>query len=170
MTRVYFRAGVGALVRDADGAILVLRRKGVKRHGWQLPQGGIDGDERPVETLWRELREETGLPRRSVRVEREVPEWLAYELPRPYWNEKVGRGQVQRWFLCRLRGPRSLVKPDGVEFEEADWVTPAELVRRAVPFRRAVYARLVEELSAASAPRPSAAGSSGRRARRSRRR
>jgi putative (di)nucleoside polyphosphate hydrolase len=146
MTRVYFRAGVGALVRDARGAILVLRRKDVKRWGWQLPQGGIDGDERPVETLWRELREETGLERRSVRLEREVPDWLAYELPRRYWNEKVGRGQVQRWFLCRLRGPRSLVKPDGVEFEEAAWITPAELVERAVPFRRAVYARLVEEL------------------------
>ncbi len=67
MTRVYFRAGVGALVRDGEGAILVLRRKGVKRHGWQLPQGGIDGDERPVETLWRELAEETGLARRRVR-------------------------------------------------------------------------------------------------------
>jgi putative (di)nucleoside polyphosphate hydrolase len=147
MARVYFRAGVGALVRDAAGAILVLRRKGVKRGGWQLPQGGIDANERPIETLWRELAEETGLARRSVRLEREVPEWLAYELPRRHWNEKVGRGQVQRWFLCRLRGARALVRPDGVEFDAVDWVTPEELVKRAVPFRRAVYARLVEELA-----------------------
>jgi putative (di)nucleoside polyphosphate hydrolase len=146
MARVYFRAGVGALVRDDTGAILVLRRKGVKRGGWQLPQGGIDGGERPVETLWRELAEETGLARRSVKLEREVPEWLAYELPRRYWNEKVGRGQVQRWFVCRLRGARSLVTPDGVEFDAAEWVTPGELVERAVPFRRALYARLVKEL------------------------
>jgi putative (di)nucleoside polyphosphate hydrolase len=146
MARVWFRAGVGAVVRDGDGSILVLRRKGVRRGAWQLPQGGIDAGETPLQAVRRELREETGLGPRDARLVRTVPGWLAYELPPRYRSEKVGLGQVQRWFLFSLRGPRARVVPDGVELVEAEWVDARALVVRAAPFRRELYRRLVEEL------------------------
>lgn len=144
MASTYFRAGVGAVVRD-EGRILVLRRNGARRWAWQLPQGGIKVGEEPRDALHRELAEETGLGRRQVRVEGATG-WLAYELPPRYRSEKTGWGQVQRWYLCTLRGPRSQVKPDGVELVEAEWVTPRVLVARAAPFRRRLYEQLVEEL------------------------
>jgi putative (di)nucleoside polyphosphate hydrolase len=156
MARVTFRAGVGAVVRDSDGSILVLRRKGVRRGAWQLPQGGLDSGETPLQAVRRELREETGLGPGDVRLVLAVPGWLAYELPARHRSEKVGMGQVQRWYLFALRGPRSKVAPDGVELGAADWVDARALVARAAPFRRELYRRLVEEmaLQRGRTPRP----------------
>jgi len=145
MSDAFFRAGVGAVVVDASRCILVLKRNGVKSGGWQMPQGGIGINELPVEALYRELKEETDLARADVEVLKSTSEWLVYELPVNYRNAKVGWGQAQRWFLCRLLVPRSAVRPDQVEFTGADWVTADQLVERAVSFRIPIYKRLISE-------------------------
>ena len=68
--------------------------------------------------------------------------------PVMYRNAKVGWGQVQRWFLCRLLAPSDAVRPDQIEFVEADWVTPDQVVARAVEFRVPIYRRLISEFAA----------------------
>ena len=148
MSDAFFRAGVGAVVFDKSRRILVLKRKGVADNSWQLPQGGIGQNEKPVDALYRELREETGLARSDVEVIKQAGEWWAYELPQEYRNAKVGWGQVQRWFLCRLLAPSDAVRPDQIEFVEADWVTPDQVVARAVEFRVPIYRRLISEFAA----------------------
>jgi len=148
MSDVFFRAGVGAMVLDDAGQVLVMRRKGARDGAWQLPQGGIENGEEPLAALYRELREETGLGRGDVEIVASAGEWLAYELPVEYRNAKTGRGQVQRWFLCRLRAPCEAVRPDGIEFTAAEWVAPAQLMARAAPFRLPVYRRLMAEFAA----------------------
>lgn len=145
MTDAFFRAGVGAVVIDQSRSILVLKRKGVPDNTWQLPQGGIGADELPLEALYRELSEETGLVRTDIEVLRSTNEWWVYELPPSYRNAKVGWGQAQRWFLCRLLGARSVIRPDQLEFAEADWVTADQLIGRAVSFRLPTYKRLIAE-------------------------
>jgi putative (di)nucleoside polyphosphate hydrolase len=143
----YFRAGVGAMLVDAAGRILAMKRTDAGSGGWQMPQGGIRPGEDPEAALARELGEETGLAPADVTVLAVCPEWLVYELPEAYRNEKVGRGQVQRWFLCRLRGSPEKIVPDGIEFSTCEWVDPAELIRRAPHFRRPVYSRLLNEFA-----------------------
>ena len=56
------KVGVGALVRDADGALLLVRRGIAPGKGlWALPAGYVDADEDPRDAAAREVREETGL-------------------------------------------------------------------------------------------------------------
>ncbi|MBI3968325.1 MAG: NUDIX domain-containing protein [Chloroflexi bacterium] len=60
------RPGVGALVIDRDGKILLhYRRAG---GGWAPPSGGVEPGETLLEALARELREETGLTATVHRV------------------------------------------------------------------------------------------------------
>jgi putative (di)nucleoside polyphosphate hydrolase len=145
MSDAFFRAGIGAVVRDDARRILTLRRKNVQDNAWQLPQGGIGIDELPIDALYRELNEETGLAREDIEMVKSASEWLVYELPKGYRNPKVGWGQAQKWFLCRLLAPHSTVRPDQAELTEAEWVTPDELIKRAVSFRIPIYRRLIAE-------------------------
>ena len=147
MSDAFFRAGVGAVVVDDARRILVLRRKTAPDRAWQLPQGGIGFAEAPLDALHRELTEETGLLRGHVEVVACTNDWWLYELPVEYRNEKVGWGQVQRWYLCRLLAPRAVVRPDQIELAEAAWVAPEELAARAVAFRVPIYRRLIAEFA-----------------------
>lgn len=53
--------GALAAVYDEAGRILLVRQKLYERHRWTLPGGFIKGDERPVEAVVREIREEVAL-------------------------------------------------------------------------------------------------------------
>lgn len=52
--------GVKALLRDADGRILLVRHTYGDRDAWGLPGGGRHGDEPAEDTATREVREEVG--------------------------------------------------------------------------------------------------------------
>jgi 8-oxo-dGTP diphosphatase len=53
---------VGAVVHDAAGRLLLIRRGHDPHRGlWSLPGGRIEGGESPEEAVVREVREETGL-------------------------------------------------------------------------------------------------------------
>lgn len=138
----FFRAGVGACIVNGAGAVLVLDRADVPQPAWQMPQGGIDPGEDAATAVAREVREETGLAPDAYRVEADT-EWLAYELPRAHWSARIGRGQVQRWFLCRLSSDDVPVRPDGAEFRAFRWVAPREVLSLAAPFRRPLYQRVL---------------------------
>jgi len=62
------RAGSAAVIRDSEGRILIGRRA-VKPIGiWVLPGGGIDFGETSEEAVVREVREETGLEIRPLKL------------------------------------------------------------------------------------------------------
>ena len=140
-----FRANVGVLVVDATGKVLALERSGCPG-AWQLPQGGLNRDEEPLEGALRELREETGLTADQVRVVGEHPRWLAYELPTDARSKKTGRGQVQKWFLFELVGDAQidLASVETAEFGDHRWMKMADLVQATWVVRRPVYQDLLE--------------------------
>ena len=59
-------AGTGAVIPDDAGRVLLLRRSDSGL--WGLPGGAIDPSEAPAQALVREVREETGLRVRPLRV------------------------------------------------------------------------------------------------------
>ena len=53
------RPAVGIALFARDGRVFVGRRARGQIGTWQMPQGGIDDGETPLEAAYRELREET---------------------------------------------------------------------------------------------------------------
>jgi putative (di)nucleoside polyphosphate hydrolase len=158
-----FRANVGiVLMRDGGELFLGGRRDG---RGWQFPQGGVQRDERPEEALYRELYEEIGLEPADVELVAGTSGWLHYRLPRQYVRRRgnpVCIGQKQRWYLLRMLSDESRLNfqasPEP-EFESGRWVDYWSPVREVIYFKRAVYARALQELgelafSGGPPPRP----------------
>ena len=156
-----YRPCVGVMVLNGDGLVWAGRRIAADdsemagaTHLWQMPQGGIDKGETPLEAAWRELYEETGI--RTASLVMEAPDWIHYDLP----PELVGialkgkyRGQKQRWFAFRFEGDESEIRinppPGGhqAEFDAWSWKPMAELPDLIVPFKRKVYDEVVAVFS-----------------------
>jgi putative (di)nucleoside polyphosphate hydrolase len=146
-----YRPNVGIILMRSDGSVFWARR--VNRDGWQFPQGGMNTDETPIEAMYRELYEETGLRSHHVEVLGATPGWLRYRLPRRSirTNSKpVCIGQKQVWFLLKFNAEDTELRldlTDTPEFDSWRWVDfwyPGENV---VHFKREVYVQALQLLS-----------------------
>jgi putative (di)nucleoside polyphosphate hydrolase len=138
----HFRAGVVAVVERSDGRICAFERADAPG-SWQLPQGGIEVGEEPRDTVWRELKEETGLTAGDVELVDEHDDWVAYAWPLEVAAGRRGVGQVQRWFTFRLLDDATEPTPDGSEFVAWQWVERGWLVEHVIAFRRDAYRRVL---------------------------
>ena len=152
-----YRPCVGMMVLNREGLVWVGHRiaepdgemAGSPRL-WQMPQGGIDKGEDPLQAARRELYEETGME--SVEPIAEAPHWINYDLPAHLvgivWKGKY-RGQAQKWFAFRFLGDASEIRinppPGGhtAEFDGWDWRRMDDLSGLVVPFKRKVYDEVV---------------------------
>lgn len=145
-----YRPGVGIMLVNADGHVFVGQRIDNRAEAWQMPQGGVDGGEDWLDAAWRELEEETGIAKAKAELVAEASEEFIYELPDNLigvlWKGRF-RGQKQRWYLMRFTGDDSDVNiaTEHPEFREYAWKTPAELADLIVPFKKALYERIVAE-------------------------
>lgn len=145
-----YRRGVGILLLNPAGHAFAAER--IDTPGaWQLPQGGIDKGETPMQAAWRELEEESGVTDATLLAETEG--WLHYDLPEHVrGNVWKGRyvGQAQKWFAMRFEGSDDSIRIDGdhPEFSAWRWVAPATLPSLIVPFKRPLYEALLVEFSA----------------------
>ncbi|MEM7684068.1 MAG: RNA pyrophosphohydrolase [Pseudomonadota bacterium] len=150
-----YRPCVGLMVLNGDGRIFAGQRLDAPagmHAAWQMPQGGIDPGETPAQAALRELREETGISPSAVEILRESDHWRDYDLPAhlvtKLWNGAY-RGQTQRWFAIRYRGPDSAIsiETEEPEFREWAWMAPDELVTKIVPFKRDTYTGVFDEFA-----------------------
>ncbi|MDA1073238.1 MAG: RNA pyrophosphohydrolase [Proteobacteria bacterium] len=147
-----FRPNVGIILSNAHGQVLWARRVG-GHDAWQFPQGGIDENESTEQALYRELYEEVGLTRESVRILGRTRGWLRYRLPRRMRrrNSTVGfQGQKQKWFLLEMLCDDATVQMDcsvKPEFDAWRWVSYWYPVSQVVDFKRSVYRRALKELA-----------------------
>jgi putative (di)nucleoside polyphosphate hydrolase len=139
------------MVVSSAGLVFIGKRRGLVG-GWQMPQGGIDGGERPEDAALRELVEEIGTDR--VEPALESRRWYAYDLPPeliPRFHGGRYRGQSQKWFAFRFAGSDADIDlgAGDAEFRDWRWAPRHEVLALVVPFKRAVYAAVFEEFAPA---------------------
>ncbi|MBY3051862.1 MULTISPECIES: RNA pyrophosphohydrolase [Rhizobium] len=154
-----YRPCVGVMILNRDGLVWAGRRisDGNSEYDgspqlWQMPQGGIDKGEDPLDAAYRELYEETGI--KTVTLLAEARDWINYDLPPALIGIGLRgkfRGQTQRWFAFRFDGDDSEIAinppPGGhePEFDAWEWKPMRQLPGLIVPFKRAVYDQVVAE-------------------------
>lgn len=154
-----YRPCAGVMVLNREGLVWAGRRIAEENSEfdgspqlWQMPQGGIDDGEDPLKAAYRELYEETGM--RTVTLLAEARDWINYDLPAHLIGIGLKgkyRGQTQRWFAFRFEGNESEIAIDPPpgghkpEFDAWDWKPMEELPGLIVPFKRAVYEKVVAE-------------------------
>jgi len=146
-----YRPNVGIILVNAEDRVFWARRVG--QQAWQFPQGGIRCEESPLEAMFRELREETGLLPEHVRLLGCTRGWLRYRLPSNLVRKRafpVCIGQKQKWFLLRMLVPDQAVQLDyshRPEFDDWRWVDYWQPLKEVVSFKREVYDSALNELA-----------------------
>jgi len=141
-----YRPCVGVMMLNPEGKVFVAKRIDTKAHAWQMPQGGIDKGESPLDAVFREMEEEIGT--RNAVIIQEYDGWLHYDLPEhligTLWGGKY-RGQKMKWYLMRFQGQDSEIDINTAnpEFSEWKWLEMNKLAQSIVAFKRPLYEKIV---------------------------
>jgi putative (di)nucleoside polyphosphate hydrolase len=145
----YYRPNVGLMLIAADRRVFVGRRIN-QPDAWQMPQGGVDAGETPIEAACRELREEVGTT--QALLLRETRDWITYVVPkhaRPaHWKGRW-HGQAQKWFALAFMGKDQDIDlaAHEKEFDAWRWATAREVLELVVPFKRPVYESVLKSFA-----------------------
>ncbi|MEC7245656.1 MAG: RNA pyrophosphohydrolase [Pseudomonadota bacterium] len=145
-----YRPCVGIMLINDNGHIFGGQRIDNRAEAWQMPQGGIDAGEDVETACFREMREEIGTNKADILSIH--PEWLNYDIPLPLADRLWGgsyRGQSQKWVALRYTGQDSDINiaTEQPEFFSWQWMSPADLIQLAVPFKRPVYEDIMTQFA-----------------------
>ena len=140
---------MGVVLLNNENKVFVAKRIDNPKNFWQMPQGGVDSNEKFLTAAFRELYEETSI--KNVKLIQEIEGTYTYELPKNLlgiiWKGKY-RGQKQKWFLMKYLGNDSEInlKTNNPEFLEWKWVDIDQITEIVVDFKLHVYKELKEKV------------------------
>ena len=146
-----YRLGVGLVIINDQLEIFTGRRLDNTK-AWQMPQGGIDNNEIPLEAAYREMYEETGIRKAKVTLLKQTKTWYRYDLPQEiqnkFWEGKF-RGQSQKWFLFKFIGTEFdiNIETKDQEFSDWKWSKKTEMLDSIVPFKRSLYQSVLKDFN-----------------------
>ena len=145
-----YRLGVGLVIINNQSEIFTGRRLDNTK-AWQMPQGGIDKNEIPLEAAYREMYEETCIRKSKVTLLKQSKAWYRYDLPQEiqskFWRGKF-RGQSQKWFLFKFTGTDVdiNIETKDQEFSDWKWSKKTEMLDSIVPFKKSLYQSVLNDL------------------------
>ena len=97
-----YRLGIGLVIIRSDKKIFTGRRLD-STSAWQMPQGGIDKNEVPIETAYREMFEETGIAKDKVSLVATTKRWYKYDFPNGIYFlnlGKINKDELSNFLKC----------------------------------------------------------------------
>ena len=143
------RLGVGIVLLNKRNQVFAAKKNTVNtkmisfflKRPWQMPQGGIEDGETPVDAMMRELQEEIGT--NNVEIIAETKDWIEYMLPKQLLRRNYTFvGQKQKWFLLKFLGNDNEINlntTDHKEFDTWKWMGAQNIIRLSVNFKRSLY-------------------------------
>ncbi len=146
-----YRAGVGMVVTNNQGKIFIAERQDIQ-NAWQLPQGGIDENETPLEAAYRELFEETGICKKSLVYLQQSSDVYSYDFTDNIAKSKFSNryvGQAQVWFLFKFLGHDSSINlhQNHPEFRQWRWALSTEVIDLIAEIKKEVYKQVFYDFS-----------------------
>ena len=141
------RQNAAAVIENSEGLILACERRNIKG-AWQVPQGGIDEGESAEEAVLREVREETGIDSKFLKILAKSSK-VSYLFPHTVsWKSNKGKydGQEQVYFRIKIADSGWKLAEETEEFVSFEWITKKEMVERIVPFKKNCYIKAFKEL------------------------
>ena len=147
-----YRPNVGIVIFNSDKKIWIGKRIGNNtKEGWQLPQGGIDYQEVPLDAAIREVYEETGIT--TIKNISSIDNWIKYNLPldiaKNKWDGKF-IGQKQKWYLFYFYGDDNEIDINvskQPEFSKWKWADEEYVKDNVTKFRKDVYKKVFQSFS-----------------------
>ena len=142
-----YRNGVGIFLLNKNKKLWVGKRIDSDDKFWQMPQGGIDTDEKEDDAMKRELKEEIGT--NNVNIIMKAEDWFQYDLPKELrksiWKGQYN-GQRQKWYACEIIDDDNKInlnyhKP---EFSEWKWIEPRLAIDLVIPFKKSMYEKILD--------------------------
>ena len=134
------RLGASAVIINRSGAVLLVHHS-YGRCNWELPGGAAEDHESIVETVLREVQEETGLA-----VVAEAMTGIYYDAADDF---------LHFVFRCALRDPAARPEPDGHEITACAYWSPERLPR---PISDFTVQRIRDALGGRQMPLPTLIG------------
>ena len=106
------RKGVGIVLLNNNNQVFVAKRIDNPNDFWQMPQGGIDKDENPLDAAFRELKEETSI--KNVELIQEIQNEI-----------KINEGRVSKSLSSKTNyliagenmGPKKKIKANDLKIK-----------------------------------------------------
>jgi ADP-ribose pyrophosphatase YjhB (NUDIX family) len=133
--------GAAAVIRDGRGWVLLVRRSDTGM--WSLPAGIMEMDEAIAETVVREMREETGLEVRPLRLTGIYTDPALQNVTYPNGHQVH---VVNATFECQVVGGQ--IRPDGQEIVEAAYFPLDDLPRLSPAHRMRLFDALDDQREA----------------------
>ncbi len=145
-----YRLGVGIIIFNKEKQVLVGQRSDSDSEAFQMPQGGIDDNETPLQAVLREMLEEIGT--NNVSIIHESKLWYKYKFPdniRSSIYQGKYIGQKQKWFLAKFLGLDSEIDINSYhkEFRSWKWINLEDIAENTIYFKKNLYEQLIKDFS-----------------------